>query len=120
MSYNIKNTEDLEVHKSETDTGEDEDDEESYLNSLETEDISSALGPGAPPPTVTETKRRSVSCSTILCFEKMMQIRIVMANCKLRAIYHGSSNSRTMVIAYAFLYGEVMYYTIRSTDEVLW
>lgn len=45
LSYKIKNTEDLEVHKSETDTGEDEDDEESYLNSLETEDISSALGP---------------------------------------------------------------------------
>lgn len=66
-SQNIKNTEDLEVHNSETDTGEEEEDEEKfYLDSAGTEDISSTLGPGASPPTVTETKREIVSSSTIL------------------------------------------------------
>ena len=67
LSRGVGSTEDLEVHAGEADADEEEDDEEeSYLISPETGDVSSALGPGASPSTVTETKKKIVSSSTIL------------------------------------------------------
>lgn len=67
LSRDIGSTGDPEVDVGEADVDEEEDDEEaSYLISPETGDVSLALGPEAPPSTVTETKGRIVSGSTIL------------------------------------------------------